>query len=236
MAERIPLVLLPGLLNDAALWRHQVETLDDIAETVVPDLTRFDDLGACARALLAELPDSFALAGLSMGGYVAQEIMRHAPERVRRLALLDTSFLADTPEQGQRRRGFIGLARQGDFKGITHRLLPTLVHESGLRDESVTGALYGMAERVGRDAFIRQQTLIMNRPDGRRDLGSIHCPTLVLCGRHDGLTPVALHAEMAAAIRRATLVVVEDCGHLSPLERPHAVSAVFRYWLRAAFS
>jgi pimeloyl-ACP methyl ester carboxylesterase len=236
MADRIPLVLLPGLLNDAALWSHQVATLADVAEITVRDLTRFDDLRGAARALLDELPDTFALAGLSMGGYLAQEIMRHAPERVARLALVDTSARADTPEQGERRRGYIALAQQGDFKGITDRLLPSLVHERSLQRPEVAQTLKDMADRVGRDAFIRQQTMIMNRPDSRRDLGSIHCPTLVLCGREDALTPPALHAEMAAAIRRASLVVIEDSGHLTPLEQPQAVSAVFRYWLQASFA
>ncbi len=236
MADRIPLVLLPGLLNDAALWRHQTDTLGDVADIIIPDLARFDDLGAAARTLLSELPDTFALAGLSMGGYVAQEIMRHAPERVVRLALLDTTARADTREQGERRRDYVALARQGDFKGVTDRLLPSLIHPRSLQNPDLVETLKTMTERVGRDAFIRQQTLIMNRPDSRRDLGSIHCPTLVLCGRQDALTPPELHAEMAAGIRRAALVVIEDSGHLAPLEQPHAVSAVLRYWLVAPIS
>jgi len=231
MTQKTPLILLPGLLNDGALWRHQRDTLSDIADMTIGDLTREDQLGPMVRRILAEAPETFALAGLSMGGYLAFEIMRQAPDRVSRLALLDTSPLPDSAEQTARRRGLIDLARKGDFKGVTQRLLPLLIHPDRIRDAALTRAVMDMAGRVGRDAFIRQQTAIMNRPDSRRDLGLIHCPTLVLCGRQDGLTPPPVHADMAAALPDAAHVIVEDCGHLSPLEQPHAVSAVMRYWL-----
>jgi pimeloyl-ACP methyl ester carboxylesterase len=231
MSDKTPLILLPGLLADAALWRHQIDTLSDIADITVADLTREEQLGPMARRILTTAPESFALAGLSMGGYLAFEIMRQAPERVRRLALLDTSPLADSDEQTTRRRSLIDLARKGDFNGVTQRLLPLLIHPDRIRDAVLSRAVIEMAGRIGRDAFIRQQTAIMNRPDSRRDLGLIHCPTLVLCGRQDGLAPLAVHADMVAALPNAALVTIEDCGHLSPLERPHAVSAVMRYWL-----
>ena len=231
MSARTPLVLLPGLLCDAALWRHQTDTLADIAEITVADLTgddRFDDM---ARTVLETAPETFALAGLSMGGYVAHEIMRQAPGRVTRLALLDTSARADTPGPSERRRAFIAQTRHGDFKGVTSRLLPMLIHPDRLEDGDLTGTIMAMAEGVGREAFLRQQNAIMHRPDCRRDLGAIHCPTLVLCGRQDALTPLAGHEEMADGIPNATLVVIEDCGHMAPMERPRAVSAVMRYWL-----
>ena len=233
MSGKTHLVLLPGLLNDAELWRHQCATLNDIAEISVPDLTQDDQLSPMARRVLADAPETFALAGLSMGGYLAQEIMRQAPDRVTRLALLDTTPLPDTHEQSARRRGFIELARQGDFKGVTKRLLPLLIHPGRLKDTKLAQTVMDMAGRVGRDAFIRQQKAIMTRPDSRRDLGLIHCSTLVVCGREDALTPPAVHADMAAAIPHAAFVVIEDSGHLSPLEQPHAVSAVLRYWLSA---
>lgn len=232
MMSKPTLILLPGLLNDAALWRHQAETLGDVAEVRVADLTRDDGMAAMARRVLDEAPDSFALAGLSMGGYVAQEIMRQAPERVERLALVDTSCLADTPEQTARRREFIEMTRHGQFRGVTSRLLPMLIHDGRLGDEELTETVMTMAERVGREAFIRQQTAIMNRPDGTRDLGSITCPTLVACGRQDQVTPPALHREMASRIPKAAFVVIEDCGHLAPLERPRTVSALMRYWIQ----
>ncbi|MEQ8194595.1 MAG: alpha/beta fold hydrolase [Rhodospirillales bacterium] len=231
-AAKQPLILLPGLLCDAALWRHQAETLADLADVTVADLTAHDTLGAMADDVLAGAPDTFALAGLSMGGYLAQEIMRRAPERVSKLALLDTSFRADTPEQTARRRGLIELSRKGEFKGVTARLLPLLIHHGRLEDAPLTATVFAMAESVGKEAYLRQQHAIMIRPDGRADLGKISCPTLVLCGRQDALTPLAVHEEMAGLVPGATLVVIEDCGHLSTLERPRAVSAVMRYWLQ----
>ena len=231
MTRKTPLLLLPGLLCDAALWRAQIADLADLAECSVADLTRHDSVEGMAEAALADAPPRFALAALSMGGYVAHEIMRRAPERVERLALLDTSARADSDEQRARRRGLITLARQGRFRGVTPRLLPLLVHPARLDDEPLVEIVMGMAERIGRDAFLRQQTAILGRPDSRPDLPRIDCPTLVLCGRQDAVTPLEGHEEMAAAIPAARLVVIEECGHLSPLERPAAVSAAMREWL-----
>lgn len=233
MPQKIPLVLLPGLLCDAALWRAQVEGLGTLAAPTIVDLTRDDSLVSMARRALAEAPPSFALAGLSMGGYVAQEVMRQAPERVTRLALLDTSARADTPEQTARRRGLIELSEKGEFKGVTPRLLPLLIHPARHEDKPLTDLVMGMAERVGKEAFLRQQKAIMGRPDGREDLRRIACPTLVLCGRQDALTPLALHEEIAGLVAGAKLVVVEDCGHLSTMEKPVTVTAALRQWLTA---
>ncbi len=227
------LVLIPGLLLDERMWSHQRQTLSDIAESMIPVATEDESVAAMAQRILAAAPDTFALAGLSMGGYIAQEIMRQAPDRVERLALLDTSYLPDTPQQTERRREFIEMTRVGRFRGVTSRLLPLLIHDARLGDEELTGTIYAMADSVGKDAFIRQQMAIMHRPDGTRDLGLIHCPTLVLCGRQDQLTPLDIHEEMAASIPNAKLVVIEDSGHLSTMERPYAVSALLRYWLQA---
>jgi pimeloyl-ACP methyl ester carboxylesterase len=190
---RIPLLLLPGLLCDAALYAPEIAALGDIAAPIVGDLTRHDSIAGMAAAMLAEMPEYFSLVGLSMGGYVAQEIMRQAPHRVGRLALLDTSARADSDEQHARRRGLIELAGKGHFKGVTPQLLPQLIGRDRLTDTALVDTIMAMAERVGHDAFLRQQTAIMGRPDGRADLGRIACPTLVLCGRDDAVTPFALH-------------------------------------------
>jgi pimeloyl-ACP methyl ester carboxylesterase len=232
MPSKTPLLLLPGLLCDAALWRHQIETLADLAEITVADVTQADQAGAAAQGVLASAPDEFALAGLSMGGYIALEIMRQAPDRVARLALLDTSARPDTQEKMKFRQELIDLARMGQFKGVTPRLLPKLIHPERMADDELVDSILAMAERVGRDAFLRQQRLLMNRPDSRHDLALIHRPTVVICGRQDGLTPLADSEEMAEKIPRGKLVVIEDCGHLSTMERPRAVSAVLRYWLQ----
>lgn len=232
MPSRMPLVLLPGLLCDAALWRHQTDTLADLADMTIADVTQEDQAGPMAQRILAQTPEEFALAGLSMGGYLAFEILRQAPDRVTRLALLDTSARADTREKTKLRQDLIDLAQTGEFKGVTPRLLPRLIHPARMGDAALVGSVLAMAERVGRDAFVRQERLLMLRPDSRHDLSLIHCPTLVLCGRQDGLTPLAESEEMAEKIPRAKLVVIEDCGHLSAMERPRAVSAVLRYWLQ----
>ena len=233
MTERTPLVLLPGFLCDAALWRHQAETLTDVAEPIVADLTGFGDPVVAARTLLADLPPKFALAGLSMGGYVAFEILRQAPERVSRLALLDTTARDDSPEKKSERQGFAEKALEPgfDIKAVTEHMLPIFIHERRLEDEVLTADIFAMAERFGADAFARNQLLMMKRPDSRPGLGAITCPTLVLCGRQDKLTPLELHVELVQAIPNAALVVVEDSGHLSTMEQPHAVSAVLRHWL-----
>ena len=231
MAERTPLVLLPGLLCDDALWREQGAALGDIADTTVADLTRDDSMDAMARRVLAAAPVRFALAGLSMGGYLAQHIARMAPERVSRLALLDTSARADTPEQTSRRRGLIELAEKGEFKGVTPRLLPQFLHPDRLKDEALTRDVMAMTERVGKDAFLRQQRAIMGRVDSRPHLPQVDCPTLVLCGRGDALTPLELSEEIATLIPGARLEVVDRCGHLSTMERPDEVNAALRRWL-----
>jgi pimeloyl-ACP methyl ester carboxylesterase len=232
MSRNRSLVLLPGLLCDAALWHHQVETLADMAEIVVPDLTRDETVALMARRVIGQAPERFALAGLSMGGYVAFEILRQVPDRVERLALIDTSARADTADQTKHRQALIELSRQGPFRGVTRRLLPQLIHPSRLDDVALAETIYAMAERSGPEAFSRQEQAIMLRPDSRHDLGLIHCPTVVVCGREDALTPLAVAREMAEKIPRAALVAVEDCGHLAPLERPRTVSAVLRYWLQ----
>jgi pimeloyl-ACP methyl ester carboxylesterase len=185
-----------------------------------------------ARRVLAEAPPGrFALAGLSMGGYVAQAILREAPERVERVALLDTSAMADTPEQSTRRRGLIDLAEKGDFKGVTPRLLPLFVHPDRLSDKPLTDAVMAMTERVGKDAFLRQQRSIMGRPDNRPNLPKIDCPALVICGRQDQMTPLSWNEEIAGLIPGARLEIIENCGHLTTMERPWETSVAMRQWL-----
>lgn len=232
--KRSPLVLLPGLLCDAQLWQPQVENLSDIADIWIADHTRSSSMAGVARDVLADAPfTSFALAGLSMGGYIALEIMRQAPQRVARLALLDTAAGAELPEQTKRRMAFIALAESGEFPRVTEALLPLLMHPSRLDQPALTGVVRSMAENVGNEAFVRQQRAIMSRADSLGLLASITCPTLVLCGRQDALTPLIRHEEIAAGIKGARLEVIEDCGHLSTMERPDAVNAALRRWLAA---
>ncbi len=184
MTEKTPLVLLPGLLCDRELWRGQVEDLGDIASPWVADLTRDDSLATMARRVLATAPHEFALAGLSMGGYCALEILRQAPARVKRLALLDTNARADTPEQTSRRQGLIDMAEKGDFKSVPPLLLPLFLHPDHLKDAELTGRVSAMAHRVGKEAFMRQQKAIIGRIDMRAflprdrlpDAGAVRAP------------------------------------------------------------
>jgi pimeloyl-ACP methyl ester carboxylesterase len=228
-----PLVLLPGLLCDERLFAAQLPALAAETDVTVADLTRDGTIAAMAERVLAAAPARFALAGLSMGGYVAFEILRRAPQRVARLALLDTQARADTQEARSRRRGLMQLAEKGEFKGVSPRLMPFFIHRDRLGDRELTGTVRAMAESVGRDGFLRQQAAIMARPDSRPDLPGIACPTLVLAGREDAVTPPERQHEMATAIPDATLVLLPRCGHLSPLERPEAVARQLLLWLSA---
>jgi pimeloyl-ACP methyl ester carboxylesterase len=229
--EKTPLVLLPGLLLDRAMWEPQIAALSDLAEITVGDLTRSDSMAELARDVLTAAPARFALAGLSMGGYVSFEILRREPGRVLKLALLDTSARPDTPEQAQARRDFMALARRGRFKGVMPRHLPRWIHPSRLADQALVETVSAMSARVGSEAYIRQQTAILGRPDSRPGLSRIRVPTLVVCGRQDQATPLEAAREIAADIPNSRLVVVEECGHLSTLERPSEVSLAMRAWL-----
>ncbi|MBL8832326.1 MAG: alpha/beta fold hydrolase [Rhodospirillales bacterium] len=232
--SRIPLVLLPGLICDRDLWKAQIEGLADIADIQVADLTQSDTLSGMAESVLARAPARFALAGLSMGGYLSFEILRKAHTRVERLALLDTSARPDTPEQSRRRKMFVAHAKRGKFKGVTPTLLPNWVSPKSIaRDPELPQRVLDMTNRVGPDAFCRQQNAILGRPDSRPMLAGIVCNTLVLCGREDEATPLNLSQEMAADIPAAQLCVIDDCGHLSTMEKPKETNEALRRWLTA---
>lgn len=230
MTETLPTVLIPGLFLTPRLYAEQLPALWRFGPVMVADHRRDDSMAAIARRILADAPPRFALVGLSMGGYIALEIVRQAPARVARLALLDTTARPDTPEQSERRRAQIALAEKGRFTEIVDLQFPMLVHRSRHGDAALRQVIRRMAEETGPDAFIRQQTAIMNRPDSRGDLARISCPTLVLVDDGDEITPPDRAEEMAAAIPDARLVVVAECGHLSTLERPEAVAQALAEW------
>lgn len=225
------LILLPGMPLDAALWEHQTRHLGEVAEARVVETSDYDTLSGIARAVIEAAPERFLLAGLSLGGYVAMEVMRQAPERVAKLALIGTNARADTPEQAENRRRAVETAKERGIEPILDAMIPKLLPPDRLADSQLVDAVRAMGRRVGVDGYLRQQAAIMGRPDSLSSLAAVRCPTLVVCGRNDQGSPPALHAEMAEAIPGARLAVIEECGHLSPIERPHAVTALLRDWV-----
>jgi pimeloyl-ACP methyl ester carboxylesterase len=197
---------------------------------MIADLTLDATIADMAGRALAFAPQRFALAALSMGGYVAFEIMRQAPDRVLRLALFDTNAGADTPERVRQRRAGLDSLKLGRFSGVTRTMLPQLVHLSHVND-SVGDRVRQMAERVGSDTFVRQQTAILDRIDSRPVLSQISVPTLVAVGDGDVLTPPREAEAIHRGIAGSTLHVFKDCGHLPPIEQPDETMAALRTWL-----
>lgn len=227
----LPVVLIPGLICSARLYAEQIPALWRFGPVTVADHTRDDSMTAIARRILAATPPRFALAGLSMGGYIAMEVTRQAPERVAKLALLDTSSRPETPEQTDNRQRVIALAKAGRFAEVAELLFPIFVHRDRRGDAALMDIVRAMADETGAEAFLRQQRAIIGRADARPHLAAIKCPTLVLVGDGDELTPPHLSEEIAAGIAGARFVVIPDCGHLSTLERPTAVTAALVEWL-----
>jgi pimeloyl-ACP methyl ester carboxylesterase len=229
--SKTPLVLVPGLLTDDALFAPQVEALSDVADIIIADVANDDSLEGFAARLLKTAPQRFAIAGLSMGGYIAQEVVRQAPERVIGLALLDTNARADRPEQQDARRKYVERAESGDFDIVCDEMWPMLVAPSRLDDAELKATVTAMSARVGVVGFAKQQEAIITRPDGRADLAKVSVPALVLCGAEDQMTPPKVHHEMVDKLPDARYVEIEDCGHLSTLEAPQKVNEALREWL-----
>jgi pimeloyl-ACP methyl ester carboxylesterase len=231
-SHSLPTVLVPGLLCSPRLYAEQIPELWRLGPVTVALHTRDDSVGAIARRILAGAPPRFALAGLSMGGYVCLEILRQAPQRVAKLALLDTTARPDAPEQSEQRRAQIEMARSGRLAEVADTLFPRMVHARRWGDESLRRIWRTMAQEVGAEGFSRQQTAIMGRPDSRPGLAAIPCPTLVMVGDGDVLTPPERAEEIASGIPGARLSVIRDSGHLSTLEQPAAVATIMLEFLR----
>ncbi|MCP4394799.1 MAG: alpha/beta hydrolase [Alphaproteobacteria bacterium] len=232
MMKKTPLILLPGLLCDKTLWQHQITTLNDMAEIFVADLTRDNSMEDMAKRILDDAPEKFALAGMSMGGYLALEIIRQAPKRVLKLALLNTTAAPDTPEKKAMRIGHIKHAQSDKFCAMTKSFLKSLLHKSRLDDKELCEIITEMTSKMGAEVYINQQEAILGRTDNRPFINIIECPTLIICGKQDEATPLVLHEEMHREIPNSKLVIIDECGHMSPIERPHAVSAAIQYWLQ----
>ncbi len=226
----LPAVFVPGLLCSPRLFAEQLPAVWRLGPVTVAK-HHDDSVRAIAERILSAAPPRFALVGLSMGGYVAFEIMRQAPDRVARLALLDTTARPDGAEQTRRRLDQIKLAGDGQFEDVVDTLFRAWVRPSRQDDAALRQVVRQMAGETGAAAFARQQTAIMTRPDSVPGLAAIGCPTLVLVGEQDQVTPPAHAKEIAGAVPGARLVVLPDCGHLSTLEQPAAVTRALVHWL-----
>jgi pimeloyl-ACP methyl ester carboxylesterase len=224
------LLLIPGLVCDAAVWRHQTTHLAEFAEIVVPAVTQGDSMTDMARIVLDAAPPTFALAGFSMGGYIALEMLRQAPDRITRLALLDTSARADTSQKAEWRRAAIARCERGEFPAVIEGMLPILLHadrQSGPLPQFVRD----MTTRIGAQAFIRRHKAIGMRQDSRELLRSVGIPVRSICGREDGMSTIGEHEEIASLARRGRFSLIEQCGHMTILEQPQATTALLRDWL-----
>lgn len=230
MAE--PLVLLPGMMCDARLFGPQIAELSSEMAVMVAPVTQGERIEEIASSLLDLLPARFALAGLSMGGIVAMEILRRAPDRVARIALMDTNPLAETPVVAANREPQIVKVRSGRLLEVMREEMKPNYLAPGPQRSDVMELVMDMAETLGPDVFIRQSRALQRRRDQQAVLRKCRAPALVLCGEHDQLCPVKRHTFMAELIPYADLVVLPDAGHLPTLEQPQATTAALRNWMR----
>ena len=228
---KTPIVFACGQLLDERCWEPQRAAFADQRSLFVSDHRSDDTIAGMAKRLLASAPDQFLLMGHAMGGFIALEVMRQAPERVKGLALLATLANADGPAQTERRMGYIRLVEEGRFEQVAEERIPMLLAPSRRSDPVLTGQIRAMAQDTGAEIFLRQQRAIMNRIDSRPSLGAITVPTLILWGDEDGITTMAQQQDMLGGISGARLEVLKGCGHLSTLEAPGEVNVLLSAWM-----
>jgi pimeloyl-ACP methyl ester carboxylesterase len=231
MEESLPVLLVPGLNCSARVYEPQLPALWQFGPVQVADHRRGETMAAIAASILKSAPPRFALVGFSMGGYISLEILRQAKERVIKLALLDTAAAADRPEQTEKRHKAIALTKEGKQNEREEALWPLLVHESRLNDETVRTVVKQMHQETGSEAYLRQQTAIMNRVDSRPLLRELKMETLIVVGDSDQLTPPVAAKEMADLIAESRLEILPQTGHMSTLERPDRVAKLLVEWL-----
>jgi len=230
-----PLVLLPGMMCDARLFAPQITALSRDHAVMVAPITQGERVEEIASALLNQLPQKFALAGLSMGGIVAMELLRRAPERITRIALMDTNPLAETPQTAAAYEPMIIGARSGRLDEVLRGFMKPDYLAPGPGRLAVLNKVFEMGLDLGPDILVRQVRALQRRRDQQPTLRRCKVPALVLCGEYDTLTPLKRHAFMAELIPYARLEVIADAGHLPTLEAPEAVTAVLRAWLKQPF-
>jgi pimeloyl-ACP methyl ester carboxylesterase len=232
MPQRPFLAFACAHLTDERLYAAQVAALEADYECIVFVFRDHDSLGAMAEELLADTPARFTLIGLSLGGYLAFEIVRQQLQRLERLVLMDTTAVADNPARRAGRHADIAKVREGGIEALIPELPSRWLHPSHVRRAELTKLMSEMARSIGARGQLNQQTAMLARPDSHDDLGRVRVPTLVMCGRNDPVTPVQDHEAMASAIPGACLEIIENCGHLSTIERPESVNRVLIEWLR----
>lgn len=222
------------MMCDARLFAPQIEAVADLASVTVGDLTAAVTVQALAAAVLAAAPDRFALAGLSMGGTVAMEVLRQAPERVARLALLATNHRAETPKRQALRGPQVARALRGELRSLlAEEMMPLYLAPENRGCTMILDLVLDMGLALGPEVFARQSAALRDRPDQTATLRRVTVPTLVLCGRFDALCPPRRHEEMAGLVGPSRLIVIEGAGHLPTLECPGATTGALRDWLCA---
>ncbi len=230
-SERLKLLLLPGMLNNETLWDRIAPALRQHADLVMPVFTQETRISEMAdRALAMAGPGKVALVGFSMGGYVAQEILALAPDRVRGIALVDTQAGA-ADEATRVIMAKTASAARKDFEAVLARLKPSNVHPSRLDDDALMDHLQKMFLAIGADAFIRQCSAVAERPDRRELLADTRLPALIVCGRDDMICPPQRSQELSQLMPQAAVAWIDRCGHMSPLELPEAVCAALLRWI-----
>jgi pimeloyl-ACP methyl ester carboxylesterase len=232
MDNSMPIMLVPGLASSARIYASVIPALWRLGPVTVANHIRDDNMAVIARRILAEAPPRFALAGHSMGGYIAFEIIRQAPQRVAKLALINTQARPDTAEASAGRRARIARARDGGLHDVLDEMIPQLVHPSRAGEADMRKLFHDMGDDVRAEGFIKNQTAMIARVDSRPTMATIKCPTLVLTGDQDMLIPNTLSKEMADGIAGAKLVIIPECGHCPQPERPQATIDALVKWLR----
>lgn len=227
------LVLVPGSLCDERVWQHQAAGLANLADITIPSLHGHDSLAAMAETILADAPDSFALAGFSMGGRVALEMFRLAPERIERLALIDSSIHPIAEGEAERRQPQIDMAREKGLAALAAWWNPKIAHPSKRDDAAFMGLLENMACTFSPDDYEKEARALLTRPDPRGLLSRIAVPVLILAGEEDPLSTIERNRSIAEAIPHAELVIVAGAGHFPMLEKPAEVTAAMKAWLLA---
>ncbi len=226
------LILIPGLLNDERLWKYQIMALKEQAHIIVPEIKGYSDICTQARYILQKAPEKFALGGLSMGGYIAMEIIKQAPERISKVAFLDTTWQIDDKEKKGQRENMIKLSAHGRFEGVTSLILKQILAQENLENHALIAEIKAMAKDTGQQEFVNQQKLILSRTCSVDTLAHIQVPTFCLVGAEDKITPPTIMKKMAASLPKGYFCEIPKAGHLPPLEQPDIVNALMQIWMQ----